>query len=358
MKIACIAYLHGFGGAERQIIMLANNLAEKGHDVSLITLAANKTAYKISPRINFVDLSLAERNHFKIAGRYFDLKKTLSNIRPDLCVNFWFQSAYLCTFMPKSICGKVVYAERSDPGDRQYARVLGFVRWLVFKKIDGFVFQSEGARDYFGESIRNRSVVIPNAHSIPDGSFTEICEKREKKIISVGRLHPQKNHALLIEAFALIAGKIPDYDLEIYGDGELHDELISLIQKLNVENRVRIFPACSNIFEKIHAASLFVLSSDYEGMPNSLMEAMALGVPCVSTDCKPGGARALIENDKNGWIVPCKDKIALAEKMCFVIKDCSAIHAVAKKASALRINHSSDKIYEKWNVFFKKIRLE
>lgn len=349
MRIACIAYLHGFGGAERQIVMLANNLSELGHDVHLVAFLSNNSAYKILPNVHFYDLSKVEKTKLKIVKRFFKLRFTLKKIQPDLTINFWFQSAYLCTLMSKSICGKIIYAERSDPGDKQFAHILGIVRWLVFKRVDAFVFQSIGARDYFGKSIRRRSVVIPNAHSIPEGIYPEICNKREKKIISVGRLHPQKNHFLLIESFASIADDFPDYNLEIYGDGFLHDNLCSLIKRLNIENRVTIFPPCSDIYEKMYRASLFILSSDYEGMPNTLMEAMALGVPCISTDCKPGGARALIDDGINGWIVPRNDHVALAEKIRFVLEKCDNVEFIAQKASEIRMTHSIKDIYDKWN---------
>lgn len=349
MKIACIAYLHGFGGAERQIVMLANNLAALGHDVSLISLVANKSTYEISSKINFIDLSGCEKKYCKILNRYFILRKVMNCIKPDVSINFWLQSAYLCALMPKSVCGKIIYAERGDPGDKEYANFLSIIRWLSFKRIDGFVFQTKGARDFFGEKIRNRSIVIPNAHSVPEGLFTEICNQKEKKIISAGRLHPQKNQSLLIKAFASIAREIPDYNLEIYGEGTLYCELVELIKKLNMESRVFIYPPCKNLFEKLHKASLFVLSSDFEGMPNALMEAMVLGTPCISTDCKPGGARELIDDGVNGWIVPRNDVVTLAERIRYVLKECADSQNIAQKATKIRISHSVKEIYDMWN---------
>lgn len=349
MKIACVAYLHGRGGAERQIVMLANALAKFGHEVYLLSLAACNPVYALSSEVHLVDLSKKEKKIEKTVTRYILLRKELSNFRPDVSIHFWMQSAYLCTLMPKSICGKIVYAERGDPGDKEYAFVLGIIRWLSFKRIDGFVFQSKGARDYFDVNIKKRSIVIPNAHSIPDGFLTEPCVEREKRIISVGRLHPQKNQALLINAFATIAKDIPEYYLEIYGDGPLKAPLCKLIESLGMCDRVTIHPSCSDIFEIMHKSSLFVLSSDFEGMPNALMEAMALGVPCISTDCKPGGARELIEDGVNGWIVPRNDVTALAERIRYALKECVESEKNAQKATEIRISHSVKEIYDMWN---------
>lgn len=355
MKIACVAYLHGRGGAERQIVMLANALAEFGHDVYLLSLAACNPVYTLSSEVHLIDLSKKENKFEKTITRYFSLRKELSGIRPDVSIHFWMQSAYLCALMPKSICGRVIYAERGDPGDREYAFILGIIRWLSFMRMDGFVFQSKGARDYFGTRVKKRSIVIPNAHSIPDGFLTEPCVEREKKIISVGRLHPQKNQALLINAFATIASDIPEYNLEIYGDGPLKDSLCKLIESLGMCNRVTIHPSCSDIFEKMHKASLFVLSSDFEGMPNALMEAMALGVPCISTDCKPGGARELIEDGVNGWIVPRNDVDSLARKITEVLCGTHFLKSVVSKSLNIRNIYSKKNIYGKWNAFIRKI---
>lgn len=355
MKIVCVAYLHGRGGAERQIVMLANALAKFGHEVYLLSLAVCNPVYALSSDVHFIDLSKKEKKFPKTIIRYISLRKELMNIRPDVSIHFWMQSAYLCTLMPKSVCGKIVYAERGDPGDKEYAFVLGVIRWLSFKRIDGFVFQSKGARDYFNIRIRNRSIVIPNSHSIPDSFLTEPCVEREKIIISVGRLHPQKNHALMIKAFARIANEISDYNLEIYGDGPLKDSLNKLVDSLGMGRRVSIYPSCSDIFEKMYKSSLFVLTSDYEGMPNALMEAMAIGVPCISTDCKPGGARELIENAVNGWIVPCNDVEALSDKIKFVLNECADLKLIVKNALMIRVVFSGEKIYDCWSRFVKKI---
>ena len=351
MRIACVAYLHGAGGAERQIILLANELARQGDEVSLIVLAEFQSKYEIREDVTVYDLTACENKRGnRILHRYVALKEAYRKIMPQVTIHFWLQSAYLSAFMSRSISGDVIYSERGDPADGEYAGMLGIVRAVAFRKVKGIVFQSEGAKQYFSKSIQNKSVVIPNPISVPEDQFLTPCMNRKRKIVNVGRLHPQKNQALLIDAFSLLHQKRKDYVLEIYGEGILREELTEKIRSLGLEEYVILKGNTEHIFEEIHDASLFVLSSDYEGMPNALMEAMALGVPCVSTDCRPGGARALIRDGENGFIVPTGDAKALAEAMerALTLQD---MDKLLEAAWQIRVTHHGKVIFDKWKQF-------
>lgn len=355
MKIICVAYLHGSGGAERQITMLANALCTRGHEVYLAVLAENNRKYEISNGVTVCDLTYAEKKKNRIFQRGKALRKLYEEIQPDVTIHYWLQSTYLTAFMHEDKYGKIIYSERGDPGDSEYNGILGVIRSVAFKEVNGFVFQSEGAQDYFAENIRNRSVVIHNSVELPEGKYLVPCKQREKKIVSVGRLHPQKNQKLLISAFAQIANQFSEYNLEIYGDGALHEELNTLISNYGLENRVFIYATRPDIYDYVYSASLFVLSSDYEGMPNALMEAMALGVPCISTDCRPGGARTLIENGVNGYIVPIGDARALAKSMQQLLENGALAENVASQGILLRKSHSSLLVFDRWNSFISEV---
>ena len=147
---------------------------------------------------------------------------------------------------------------------------------------------------------------------------------------------PQKNQKLLINAFSELAKKIPDYTLVIYGEGSLRKELEKFIESKGLKDRIFLPGAKNNIQEYIKDASLFVLSSDYEGIPNALIEAMAIGLPCVSTDCSPGGARELITNGENGVIVECRNSNELATAMARLLTD---------RESAKKMGTNAKKIY-------------
>ena len=153
----------------------------------------------------------------------------------------------------------------------------------------------------------------------------------------------------------MIAPKYPSIRLDFYGDGEMHDELQDKINYLGLEHRVTLHPSTKDIFDCIRTAQLFVLSSDYEGMPNALMEAMALGLPCISTDCRPGGARTLIDNGQNGLIVPVKDVDTLAETMMFVLDNPDLAEDMAQEARLLGETHTNKIIFDKWNDFLKSL---
>lgn len=352
MKIVCVGYLHGAGGAERQIVMLANALAERQHEVHLIVLVEKKSKYPMSEKVIVHDLTSVEKgNGNKIIKRFKALKSEMSKIQPDVSIHYWLQSAYMCAMMKKSITGHVIYSERGDPGDAEYKGVLGIVRSLAFKRVDGFVFQSEGARDFFKEKVKKKSIIIPNSVEISNNKFLEPCKDREKKIVNVGRLHQQKNQKLLIEAFSMIANDFPEYTLEIYGEGELRDSLQKQIDQLGLRNCVHLNGTTQNILEKVYTASLFVLTSDYEGMPNALMEAMAIGVPSISTDFRPGGIKNIICNEENGWIVPRNKEDILADRMKNVLNNLDNLKYISQNATKIRDVYSSYTIFNKWDDF-------
>lgn len=352
MRIACVGYLHGAGGAERQIVMLANALTQRNNEVYLLILAENRSKYEIDSRVITFDLTTAEsKRGNRIVNRFNELKAILFKIKPDISIHYWLQSAYFCAMMPKSITGKIVYSERGDPGDAEYRGLLRIIRHIAFKRVDGFVFQSEGARDYFKESVKQRSVVIHNSVSIPEDKYLKPCENREKKIVNVGRLHPQKNQKLLINAFYNIAAEFPEYTLEIYGDGKLREELQTQIDALGLTGRVLLKGTTKNILDCVYTASLFVLTSDYEGMPNALMEAMAIGVPCISTDCRPGGARTLICDNVNGWITPIGDVDMLSSCIRKALLRCEENNEIISNAMKIRETHSEKAIFDDWEKY-------
>ena len=356
MKIVTVASLHGNGGAERQIIMLSNALVDRGHDVTLIALAECNLCFELSSRVKLIDLSGVEKNKGnKIVNRFIAYRRMIKGIMPDVSVHYFFQSAYFSVVLPKKRRGKIIYSERGDPYDSEFSGALGVIRWLADFFIDGFVFQSKGAQFFFSDKIKARSVIIPNSVSITNIEEYPVQTVREKRIVSIGRLHPQKNFQLLLEAFSKIAFDFPEYQLEIYGDGEQKEELIALSEKLGLSERVHFIPPQRQIFKLIYKASLFVLTSNFEGMPNALMEAMALGLPCVSTDCRPGGARDLIKDNENGFIVPVGDVKTLSNRIAFVLEHPLESGLIAAKARNIINTHTPERSFGLWEDFIKKV---
>ena len=168
-------------------------------------------------------------------------------------------------------------------------------------------------KDLFPTKIQKNSVVIGNplSEQMPAPYFGE----RRKEIVNFCRLDAPKNLKLLLDAFSLLVEEYSEYQLKIYGDGPLRDEMQKYIEKLGLENNAFLLPFHENIHEIIKDAAMFVTSSDYEGLSNSLMEAMALGMPVIATDCLGGGAAALIVDGKNGFLVPRGDVQSLYRAM-------------------------------------------
>ena len=353
MKIAIVAYLHGAGGAEKQAILLANYLSLK-NEVFLVILAENNCKYDISDRIRIIDLSKREKKGIKIIQRYSRLKSFYKKIRPNVTIHYWFQSVYLTYFVKKMYCGSIIYAERGDPSDSEYSGLLGFVRKKSLKIIDGLVFQTVQAREAFIDN-NIKSAIIENPLFIDTERYCCPSKQRNKTVINVGRLHEQKNQRLLIESFKMVHNILPQFSLEIYGDGDLKDELIDLIKKNNLQDAVSIHSSVKSIMEIMYNSSLFVLTSNYEGMPNALMEAMALGVPCISTNYSPGGVTALIDNNINGIIVPKNDRESLFEAMMLVLKNDAVFQSLADNAFNTRYKFSPNVVFEKWDKFLELI---
>ena len=251
----------------------------------------------------------------------------------------------------------VIISERNDPSEksRELSRGFKILRKISYYLAAGYVFQSNGAKEYYPIRCQNKSTVILNpidVSSLPDRTDDRI----EKKIVTVGRLHPQKNHKLLIKCFAKSNFCKYGYTLHIYGEGELRKELESLIYKLNVQDKVFLEGNHADVLNEIKNASLFVFTSNYEGLPNALMEAMALGIPVISTDCSPGGARMLIKDDEsNGIIIPCNEEKKLIESLDYWFSHPRIMENAGLQARQIRDKINVQSVTLLWIEFIKKV---
>lgn len=354
-KITFVGFFLGYGGAEKSMIMVANGLINRGHDVTIVSLKENNIAYEINQKIKYI--FIPDHNGIKLkslVNRFWDLKTALMEIKPDIVISFWLQPAIFASLISKKMRFKTIYSERTDPSAKQFKGWRGWLRSIFFKSVDGFVFQTEGAKKCFSKSIQTRSTVINNPVYISYDEYPLPSERR-KVIVNVGRLHEQKNQKLLINSFARISDLFPDYILEIYGDGSLKEALKKQIKELDLYNRVYLKGTTNELITQIIDASLFVLSSDYEGMPNALMEAMALGIPCITTDCKPGGARELIDQGENGIIVIRDSVDELASSMKYMIEHPKEAEVIGLKAKEICKTHSLNRIIMMWEKYITRV---
>ena len=180
--------------------------------------------------------------------------------------------------------------------------------------------------------------------------------ERAEKICVIGRFDIfQKRNDVMIEAFKIFSKSFPEYKLYFYGRGGDEEKVRALVTRSGVEEKV-IFPGfTTNPHKEMANSKMFVLTSDFEGIPNTLMDAMALGLPCVSTDCRPGGAKLLIENGINGFIVPKGDSAAVAEKMNLIAGNPEMADRIGNNAKGIVSKYSKEEIGNLWNEYLEKI---
>jgi glycosyltransferase involved in cell wall biosynthesis len=221
----------------------------------------------------------------------------------------------------------------------------------------GAVFQTEDAKSFFSEELQKKSVVILNPIT-PKYIEAPAPDHREKVIVNAARLVQFKNQKMLVRAFAKVHRLHPDYILRIYGadggEGVLQ-ELEQIIQDEGLEKAAFLMGQSDTLEKDLLSAAVFAYSSDYEGMPNSLMEAMALGLPCVSTDCPCGGPRELIQEGVNGMLVPVGDTDMLAEKICYMIEHPKEAEQMGRKASEISEKASLDAVYMQWKNYLEQV---
>ena len=346
-----------FGGAERVISILSNQWTKMGHNVNIIIVGEDPAcAYPLDSIVNVVCLGGPKKRaitaHIQLIRK---IRKTILELKTDTTISFLIGT---CAYTALALLGKnipLIYSERADPFVRKKRKSMRVFQALVNVFSKGMVFQTEGAKEFYSKKIQRQSVVILNPFDTDILPRYDI-ENRKKEIVTMGRLESQKNHKLLIEAFALIADEFKDYKLKIYGDGILKEELQKQIDVLGLSGQVELMGAQKDILNKINKASLFVLSSDFEGLPNALIEAMCVGIPSVSTDCSPGGARELIKDGENGFIVPCNDAKSLADAMKKVLSDNELAQKISVEGKKIAKRMECDQIAKKWIDFIQSLK--
>lgn len=342
------------GGAERVISRLASCMARRGDTVEVALIARNKVDY---PLDEHVDVRVIEPK-IQIRGmryllRCVEYRKEVKRFDPDIIISF---TTAVNLFVLDAMRGsryKIILSERNDPYNDPKESGLRRKRDRIYHRASGLVFQTDDAKNYFSKDIQGKSTVILNPVEIPSALRGHVGE--EKKIVTVGRLEPQKDQTMLIKAFSQIHQRFPEYHLEIYGEGSLRRELEDLIRSEKLEDVVFLMGYTKNVLEAISTASLFVLPSSYEGMSNALIEAMAIGLPVVSTDHPIGGARMVINDGVNGKLVPVGDRDALVRGVCEILADERRSAALSRNAVRISQRLDIEKITDEWMGFIRRI---
>lgn len=341
-----------FSGAERVLVALTNALKNEGHEIIFLTMKGDeKSPYKdpIDSDINIHIVEIEGNLLTKNLKRIFTIHNIILKRRPDVIIAFGYILNPIMILAGMFTRVPVIISERNDPQITPGEKLYRVLRRFVYPLSTMLVVQTDEIADFFKPFMREKVTIIPNPitnQNLPPRYIGE----RKTTIVSVGRLdQKQKNEILLFRAFSKISGDYLDHTVVVYGDGEDRQLLEDEVAKLGMEERIELAGAKDGIMSLIRDAGMFVLSSEFEGMPNALIEAMAMGIPCISTDCGGGGARALIRPYVNGLLVRRNDADQLAEAMRYIIENPEESSKMADEAILIRETHSINAIIKQWN---------
>lgn len=347
MKIAFCVGAPNSGGGERVQNMIVEELIRRGHLVCLYTwdLRWAEIEDNISASVHI--LSNAPRGFIGKTKAFKEFKRLLKNDKPDCLVVFSLALAEVVVLAAKSAGVPSVTSERVDPYYLPQSLLHRFLKKFTYRLASGVVFQTNEVMKYFSPKIQRKSVVIKNPIIDDNLPVSDIYNSR-KEIVAVGRLSEEKNFELLINAFAEIADKIPEYSLKIYGDGHLYNKLEQMIISLSMKSRITLIGKVDKVVEHIVGADIYVLTSNHEGMPNSLIEGMAMGLASIATDVRSGGTRALIDDKENGILIPTNDKEELKKAILNLLENDDAKLRIKSNALKIRETNSKELIIPMW----------
>lgn len=312
----------GGGGAERVVSVLASELC-KSAKVTVLAYFRARHEYARDEKVEVIYLTDTEADYdsMNYYRRLRGIRRIVKQVNPDYVIPFLFQ---VCMQARVALLGTrypVLQTVRNDPAALPASP-------LVRKLRDGFIrfspktiVQNERQKEYFPKSLWHKIFVMPNPVRTDLLDIDRHIPTSERRtMISVGRLSAQKNYDLIIDVFAQSEVIRKKTQLLIYGEGELHAELQEKINRLGLKDAIHLMGRSEDMLSAYAHADLFVMTSNFEGMPNALMEAMASGLPCISTDC-PTGPSDLIANRQNGILIDMNSRAQLEEAILFFLSN-------------------------------------
>lgn len=338
MKICFVTSTLISGGSERVMSLLANRFAEDGYDVEIINLNQHIVFYPIDSRVT---LLFAEDEVGNCPVKKLKwLRRYVKQTRPDVVVPF-MEAVYcftLCALVGVDV--PVVSSERIDPRKSPFLR--NILRRVFLPLTDWLVVQTQDIKDFYPRFIQKKTSIIYNPVSEKVFNLPDV--EKTDTLISVGKLDDQKNHALLINAFAKVAQDFPSWKLVIYGEGPLRDSLELIVDSLQLQGRVLLPGRSDRVIEEMNKSKIFVFSSNYEGMSNAILEAVCVGLPVVTTNVS--GAKELVQ--EGGYVVPIKSEEHLVQSMRSLMNDNALRKEMGVKNKARACDYKIDRIYREW----------
>lgn len=346
----------GYGGAAKMLCFLADSLQLRNYNVCVVNLNAtgNGSTYKRTLNENIVLHNVTSTGR---KNQIFEIKKISRAFSADVIIGFTEIPNVMARIIGLITGKPSIISERGDPQRTGVGK--GLKSAIVLKLINGSrggVFQTEGAMKFYGKGLQKRGRVIPNPIFI-NGEVPQVeYADREKTVVSVGRLdNVQKRYDVMLKAFKLFSQKHPQYVLKLYGKGDDEAKIKQWARELNIEDKVMFMGLTTQPMRDIAKDGMFLITSDFEGISNSLLEAMAVGLPCVSTDHTPGGARLLITDRENGLLAPIGDSEKLAAAMCEFAEDSALAKKCGENAKQVVHRFAPERIIDMWEDYIDSI---
>ncbi|MFN6468121.1 MAG: glycosyltransferase family 4 protein [Nostoc sp. SerVER01] len=355
MKITLIIHSLTYGGAERIISIMANYWSAKGWQITLLTFDDNKIPdFFLDSHVIYIPLGIAKKSPNTMIGIWNNLKRirilrnAIINSNPDVVISFMSKININSLLATRWLNIPVIVSERSNPGKSSLSWNWQQLRQWTYSFADKIVFQTQRARDFFPLKLQNKSSIIPNMVVLPPIKKQSLDKlSTERSLIAMGRFVPEKGFDLLLQAFAKVKDNYPQWTLTILGDGKLRPELESLCKQLGLSDRVYFPGMVNNTYAFLQQAELFIMSSRFEGFPNAICEAMACGLPIISTDC-PSGPREIIRDGIDGILVPNEDVSALAIAIERLMSNEQERKSLATRAPEVTERFCVEKIMGMW----------
>lgn len=347
------------GGSERVMTNLVDYFVKQGHEVTLVTQYQKENEYPLNQKARRIISDIAEEETGKsrilnFLKRFLKLRKIWKQEHPDAILVFIGKNNLMALLTSFGLHIPVVVSVRADPEQEYPGRFMRFLARHLFAHAAGVVLQTNRCRDFFPDKVRRKAVIL---HNPVNAEFFEAAYEgeREHTIVTVGRMDENKNQQLLIRSFAAILPEHSDYRLILYGSGESLPGLRTLAKELAIEERVTFAGTVQNVAERIRKAGVFVLSSNTEGMPNALLEAMVMGLPVIATDCPCGGPADLIDHKKNGLLTPVGDVKTMTENLQEMLNDLQKASKMGVEARKTCDIYRSERVYKEWYEYLLKI---
>jgi len=360
-KILFIILNLGCGGAQRVISTIANGISKEKYDVSFMTLGKKESDFfKLDSEVKRIDLDLykpsasvseAFRNN---VSSIKTIREFVNRINPDLVISFLNRTNVRVLISLFNSAIPLVISERSDPTHNKIGKLWSLLRFISYHKTKVLVCLSKGVSDAFWYVPKKKKVVIYNPIEISDkvdDKYSFPFNKTRNYIITVGRLVEDKAQSHLIQAFSSIAEKYVNWDLLIFGEGQLRKKLTELVVSEGLSDRIYLPGETKNPIAEMKQSQMFVLTSLWEGFGNVIVEAMSAGIPVISTDCESGPSE-IIDHGKTGLLVPVGNIEKIAKAMEKLISNKESRTSLARAASQELNRFDKDSIIKQWEELF------